>query len=340
MKIFQHIDKRFVPIHPTPLTNEAELQELIERDPTVLPVPLSPRHIVVREFSTTAGRMDHLVVDDEASIVVVEAKLARNSTRRSVVAQAIDYAAQLAKWDAISLVTLLQAKAQGNFPSDWFTSPAQRERWLRDLQANLTAGRLSIVVLMDEVNELLKDAVRFLNRETPFSVLVGEVRVMRLPGAELLGLEVYGAEIVTQKRPMMGGASPPLTDEAFLVAKEEQGLRREGEAFLGALEWASEQGYPVRRTPRTLMLGTVSQDSLQWYLPSREVQIWVTTEKLSRMRDALSRLEPSWGGRIARHEPDPSRTGGLLANIDVRGLGRTEFEKLCQWYAEVQGFVP
>lgn len=93
--------------------NEAWLQELLEDNPTLIPSgevngEYAPLVCIGREVPVGSGDMqgyiDNLYITPSGNIVVVETKLFRNQeSRRTVVAQIIDYAKELQKWDCAKL---------------------------------------------------------------------------------------------------------------------------------------------------------------------------------------------------------------------------------------------
>ena len=93
--------------------NEAWLQKLLEDCPDLLPFSqfdgkYYPLVCVGREipvgFGDMRGFIDNLMISPSGAIVIVETKLFRNQeSRRTVIAQIIDYAKELQKWDARKL---------------------------------------------------------------------------------------------------------------------------------------------------------------------------------------------------------------------------------------------
>ena len=94
-----------IEIRPRDDRDEAWLQALIYAHPEILPVAdfdesFGPAISVGREITTAAGSIDNLYVSPTGSITVVETKLWRNPEKhRTVVAQVIDYAKELSRWD-------------------------------------------------------------------------------------------------------------------------------------------------------------------------------------------------------------------------------------------------
>ena len=101
--------------------NEAWLQSLIFEHPDILPVAdfdevYSPSIPVGREIETSSGYIDNLYVSPAGAITVVETKLWRNPEKhRTVVAQIIDYAKELSKWNYDQLnIAILKAAREEN----------------------------------------------------------------------------------------------------------------------------------------------------------------------------------------------------------------------------------
>lgn len=84
--------------------DEAWLQRLIMRHPSVLPVDqiepaFSPVVPVCIELPMPAGSLDNLLATPAGDLALVECKLWRNpEARRQVIAQVIDYAKDMSTW--------------------------------------------------------------------------------------------------------------------------------------------------------------------------------------------------------------------------------------------------
>ena len=93
--------------------NEAWLQDLLENNPEMIPASeVSPEyrdlvcigHEVPVGSGENQGFIDSLFITPDGCLVIVETKLYRNQeARRTVVAQIIDYAKEVQKWDAEKL---------------------------------------------------------------------------------------------------------------------------------------------------------------------------------------------------------------------------------------------
>ncbi len=199
-------DGRLTPAAGAGYETEAELQELLAAYPDLLPGAqidrdnprrwlLIKREAGVPDHEGGAGwwSVDHLLVDQDAVPTFVEVKRASDTrSRREVVAQMLDYAAngsvfwtpgQLRGWfeggdpdgAAGQLAVFLG-------PSD--DEPERRaEAFWQNAGANLREGRIRLVFAADEIPAALQRLVEFLNEQMPrVEVLAVEIRRYRSRG--------------------------------------------------------------------------------------------------------------------------------------------------------------
>lgn len=105
-------------VTPSDPRNEAWLQQLLYTHPELLPVDefdecYSPPIPIGREVATDRGPIDDLFVSPFGGITIVETKLWKNPEKhRTVVAQVIDYAKELATWDYDRLCEAILASSR------------------------------------------------------------------------------------------------------------------------------------------------------------------------------------------------------------------------------------
>lgn len=207
---------------------EKDLQKLLFVTPDIIPgrsvggdVPLAAiSELVVIAPVDQVIRIDIVAVDALANIYVVECKMAANSDiSRKVLAQVIEYGANLWEFgypalDAefrkqhgnVPLVELIakgvdQLRAEGDAGPgliDW--NPKEFED---ALTANLSSGRFTLLIAVDEMNPRLGRTLEYLNRRGR------EIRVLAL---ELFRLQFQGHELLVPQ--LVGGfaARPPAPD--------------------------------------------------------------------------------------------------------------------------------
>ena len=106
---------------PNDPKNEAWLQELLYSHPELLPTDefddlYAPAIPIGREVHTARGSIDNLYVSPEGGITIVETKLWRNPEKhRTVVAQILDYAKEVAAWnyDQLCAAVLASSRQRG-----------------------------------------------------------------------------------------------------------------------------------------------------------------------------------------------------------------------------------
>ena len=175
--------------------SEAILQTYLEQFPSLLPVwevdeNAPPLLTIGREVGVPFGSVDLLFTDANGLLTVVETKLARNSeARREVIGQVIEYASFLSTWDADRVERQANdyLRSQGA-PDDYrgldlyealsklgggVDVPAEAFR--EGVEDNLKRGQIRLVIAVDENVEPLKSTVTFLNRLSPFDILVLQI---------------------------------------------------------------------------------------------------------------------------------------------------------------------
>lgn len=156
--------------------NEAFVQDLIFRNANCLPIaeiddaffPLIP---VCTELNTGAGPVDVLMITPSGRIAVVETKLWRNpDARRKVVAQILDYAKELAKWDYEDLQREINRRlgTSGNTLYRLATgtpieSNPEEASFVDSVSRNLRRGRFLLLVVGDGIREGAEGIVDFLS---------------------------------------------------------------------------------------------------------------------------------------------------------------------------------
>ncbi len=229
---------------------ESWLQEILQQHPDLLPVDeiesvFSSLVPIGREITTTAGSIDNLFISKAGYPVIVETKLWKNpEARREVLAQAIDYAGQLAKWSFTQLDEETRKQTQmgvidliqTTFDPDPDEMPTEE-----DISRNLRLGRFLILVVSDRIRGSLIDMLNYVNRYPHLATNVGliELQCYHLPDDQgqilivpsivarteiversivqvSLSPDIVHQITVEQKKSEVGKAAPrALTEEAF-----------------------------------------------------------------------------------------------------------------------------
>ncbi len=175
--------------------DEDWLQKLLFENRTVLPfAELEPAFTgsipLVRELPTNAGPVDLLYMNSKGYLTIVETKLWRNpEARRSVVAQIIDYAKEMAGWSYDRLVSAIKNANKIFDNSDPLLdifSEAEGEDFdqrifIDRVTRNLQDGKFLLLIVGDGIQEGVEKMVDFL-QQTPrlgFSLALVELAVYR-----------------------------------------------------------------------------------------------------------------------------------------------------------------
>jgi len=324
----------YTAIQTRPIAHEEELQRLFQEHTNLVPSELDERCIAAREFRTPAGDIDHLILDAQGNLMVIETKLARNSKRREVVAQVIDYASQLYRFGPQELIDEMRRKVGYDFTDEWFSSRLEREEFLRAIESNLQNGRLTMTIVMDQADELLKDVVRFINRSTEFTLILAEISVADSGGKDIVTVQVYGdesAEAKTQTDSSSKSRTRPITQEEFAEMLSDKGLSDEGLAFAKAMLWAKDLGADLKIHPSGYAIGVMS---LSWYGMNDHIEVWAYAQDMKARHSYLQSMTRPWSERIQLREPDSTKKYTKIADIDVRGATKQEFRQLLNFYIQ------
>ncbi len=191
-------------------SDEKELQEYIYENPETLPMYEIDEDIKVlilmREFPTNSGPIDAIGIDINGNIYIVETKLYKNPDKRTVVAQALDYGASIWSYynDFSDFLTKLENGASKKFGKSMnekiteffgFEEESQVEDLIENIKQNLNKGIFRFVVLMDHLEDRLKDLILFINKNSQFDVFAVELEYYKFKDHELMIPKLFGNEI-------------------------------------------------------------------------------------------------------------------------------------------------
>jgi hypothetical protein len=188
--------------------NEDYLQNYIHENPGSIPVYEIEEDkkllVVAREFPTESGPIDALAIDKDGDIYVVETKLYKNPDKRKVVAQAMDYGASLWRHrtydEFINLVNheinkkfsiSLQERIKNFFDLD----DEQILSVLDAIKNNLQQGIIKFVILMDAIEERLKDLIVYINQNSRFDIYAVQLEYYKFEKYEIMIPKLFGVEV-------------------------------------------------------------------------------------------------------------------------------------------------
>ncbi len=255
-------EAELTPMAETAYENEDILQVLLARYPDLLPgdqiTPEDPRRwlLVKREMEVPSeegegGRfsLDHLFLDQDGIPTFVECKRASDTrTRREVVAQMLDYAANgIEYWsiDQLRQAAAETASHRGKSLDGEITQLLSDKAeidiegyWTR-VEGNLREGKVRLIFVTDETPRELRRLVEFLNEKmTDVVVLAVEVKQFLGEGKKALVPRVIGlTEAARVAKSPEGGRRRHITQDEFLA----QCLPLPAEFFRRVLNLADEK---------------------------------------------------------------------------------------------------
>jgi len=154
--------------------DELWLQSVIQRNPSAIPIQeiepvFSDAIPLCTEMETESGFCDNVFVNDRGFISIIECKLWRNpEARRTVVAQILDYAKDIAKWqyEEFESAVLKARKERSRSLIEvmrQFFPDVDETAFVDGINANLRQARLLLLIMGDGIRENAEDLLRFLN---------------------------------------------------------------------------------------------------------------------------------------------------------------------------------
>jgi len=187
---------------------EGYLQNYIHENPESIPVyeieEDKKLFVIAREFSTESGPIDALAVDKDGDIYVVETKLYKNPDKRTVVAQALDYGASLWRHsDYVEFIAKINSEVNKKFKvsfeekaKEFFSiDDEQVVAMLEAIKNNLQQGNIKFVILMDSIEDRLKDLIVYINQNSHFDIYAVQMEYYKYEQYEIMIPKLFGVEV-------------------------------------------------------------------------------------------------------------------------------------------------
>jgi hypothetical protein len=224
-------------LEPTSIALEDYLQTYIKNNPHTIPIDEIEEDlrllILAREFPTESGPIDAIGIDQNGSIYIIETKLAKNPDKRRVLAQALDYGAAL--WRSHENTDEFIAKLEQSVAKSFKTTLSEKvedffgnevedvTKLLQTIRQNLSAGDFRFVVLMDQIEDRLKNLITFVNRNSQFTIYGVEMEFYKFDKYEVLIPKLYGAEVTKEvSTPKVNGSKQQWDESSFFAKAKEQ----------------------------------------------------------------------------------------------------------------------
>lgn len=160
-----------------------------------------PVVLVKTEAGVTKGSIDVLLLGNDGVLTIVEAKLSENTReiRRMMIAQAIEYAAQLyAEWDSNRIQSEGEKYWRKAYDKDFSEEMRKKfdiqsdEGFWRGVDANVKEGNVRVLYACDEIPKEVRQIIEFLNRFAEFDVYGLEVKLHPRQEEILLTTDLIG----------------------------------------------------------------------------------------------------------------------------------------------------
>jgi hypothetical protein len=256
-------DNQLRPLNRAGFSTEDLFQKLLADHPAVLGTVAGdlPLLLIGREKGVADGEyssrwsLDHLYVDHDGVPILVEVKRAQDTrTRREVIAQMLDYAANaVAYWSLKEIIDAFEAGCRvraldaERTLADFLGDGRNAEQFWRSVEANLSAGRIRMVFVADEIPKELKRIVEFLNEQMrPAEVLAIQIeQYAASDGSRTLVPKVIGETERATAVKSVTDSGPRLTIEEWLAALEQDHGHDTLRGTKRALAWFAEQGAEI-----------------------------------------------------------------------------------------------
>jgi hypothetical protein len=177
----QDDDGRIIKILPSGYDDENMLKRLIKEYPTLLPTPTTSSERIFTltdEYPIDGGSIDLLCVDNEGNIYIVETKLQKNSDRRTIIAQLLDYASQMAK----ETFDTFKRKIEERTGESIDKILGEDTDIVDSIKQSLDEKRFVLIVCMDNIEQRLKDVIIHLNRDWGMDIFGLELNKYHIEG--------------------------------------------------------------------------------------------------------------------------------------------------------------
>jgi hypothetical protein len=218
-------------VDPSGFEYEEGMQQYIKEHPESIPLYEVKEDInllvLAREFPTNSGPIDALAVDKDGDLYVIETKLYNNSDKRKVLAQALDYGAAL--WKHVGNFAEFKQKLNQNAKKSWDVDldtklaehfqleDVEVSELLENMEENLDDGILKFVVLMDALDDRLKDLVIYVNQNSQFDVYAVEMKHYEHEAFDIMLPRLFGAEVKKDINVSSSSNRKSWNDESFFA---------------------------------------------------------------------------------------------------------------------------
>ncbi len=197
-------------IHKSNFDNEKHMQKLITEHPEIIPIDQINNElelvIIAREFQLESGLIDAIGIDEDANLYIIETKLYKNYDKRNIIAQALDYGANLYQFKGTldEMISSLNKHAQNihkknlrNLIVDRFNlTDDKASEFIQNLQETIKSGVFKIVLILDILDDKLKRIINFINENSNFDIYAVEISHFKYEDLTILIPIIFGGNVI------------------------------------------------------------------------------------------------------------------------------------------------
>lgn len=227
MKILIKNNQKIKKIKSVNYREEKAIQNLIYENPDIIPVEEIEDRIktieVAREFGIpNSGSTDLIGIDNNANIYIIECKLAYNpQIKREVIGQILEYASFL--WhmtyeDFSNRFRKSKGSAIEYLFESIFNDESAIDKFIAKIKENLSNGNFKLIIVVDKLNDLLKNTLEFINYSSSNNIqLIGlEVSYFKENELEIFVPNIFGANVINPSVRIMWDEEKFLTEISSL----------------------------------------------------------------------------------------------------------------------------
>lgn len=250
--------KKAIRVDKSAFDQEHKLQEYIYENPESIPLYEIKEDIrlliLAREFPTNSGPIDAIGIDKDGELYIVETKLFRNPDKRTVIAQALDYGAALWKHstDFDEFLGILDQSTQKTFNlkmtekiKEFFGITDEEVSQVIDrVRSNLNGGLFHFVILMDELDDRLKDLILYVNQNSQFDIYAVEFEYYKHENQEIIIPRIFGTEVKKDIKTTARGSGKLWNWELFKLRLQDTG-EEEVTVAEKIINWAGQNNIEI-----------------------------------------------------------------------------------------------
>lgn len=354
--------KKAVRVDKSSFDQEHKLQEYIYENPESIPLYEIKEDIrlliLAREFPTNSGPIDAIGIDKDGELYIVETKLFRNPDKRTVIAQALDYGAALWKHstDFDEFLGILDQSTQKTFNlkmtakiKDFFgITDEEVSQTIDRVRSNLNEGSFHFVILMDELDDRLKDLILYVNQNSQFDIYAVQFEYYKHENQEIIIPRIFGTEVKKDIKTTKN-AGTLWNWESFKQRLQEFG-EEEVTAAEQIIDWAGKNGVEIDWTSSQrgsfilcfetegkkgfYPLSVTGDAMIAWNAPHQGNYSPPPFDKPEKRSEILKRLGSVKGAIVDVDNIDGYKGLKLPLRAITNGESRNEFFSVCSWIKE------